>query len=94
MKTEYQGMTITGTPDEMFTFIKLLEGFTNEMKAPDVEMRAPEKKEPDHKSPGARKTLDMGKVRALRKAGWTLDKIADEMGVSTSTIANRLKGAE
>ena len=37
-----------------------------------------------------RKPLDMGKVRALRDAGWTLEKIADEMGVSAPTISNRL----
>ena len=45
----------------------------------------------DPKKQGARKNLDMGKVRALRDAGWTFDKIADEMGVSPQTIANRLK---
>lgn len=37
-----------------------------------------------------RKPLDMGKVRALRDAGWTLEKIADEMGVSAPTISSRL----
>lgn len=52
------------------------------------------KKAPDPKKQGAKKALDMGKVRALRKAGWTFDKIADEMGVSPQTIANRLKGEE
>lgn len=34
--------------------------------------------------------LDMGKVKALRDAGWSFAKIADEMGVSHQTIANRL----
>lgn len=43
------------------------------------------------REPKNKKTLDMGKVKALRKAGWSLDKIADEMGVSPQTIANRLK---
>lgn len=37
-----------------------------------------------------RKDLDDGKIRALRKAGWTLEKIADEMGCATQTIKNRL----
>lgn len=32
----------------------------------------------------------MGKVKALRDAGWSFAKIADEMGVSHQTIANRL----
>lgn len=35
--------------------------------------------------------LDEGKIVALRKAGWTLSKIADEMRVSTPTIISRLK---
>lgn len=37
-----------------------------------------------------RKALDDGKIRALRKAGWTLEKIADEMGCSPQTVKNRL----
>lgn len=52
------------------------------------------KKAPDPKKQGAKKALDIGKVKALRKAGWTFDKIAAEMGVSPQTIANRLKGEE
>jgi len=49
------------------------------------------KKAADPKKQGARKTIDMGKVKALRDAGWSVDKIADEMGVSKPTIASRLK---
>ena len=37
-----------------------------------------------------RKQLDMGKIKVLRDAGWTLEKIADEMGVSAPTISSRL----
>ena len=35
-------------------------------------------------------TLDMGKVKALKNAGWSTPKIADEMRVSVSTVARRL----
>lgn len=35
--------------------------------------------------------LDMGKVKALRDAGWTLKEIAEEMHVAPSTISNKLK---
>lgn len=52
------------------------------------------KKEPDPKKQGARKKLDMGKVTALRNAGWSREAIAEEMGVSKQTIANRLKEVE
>ena len=37
--------------------------------------------------------LDVPKMRALRKAGWTLTKIADEMRCSPQTVANRLREA-
>lgn len=48
------------------------------------------------KKPAApkRKPLDMGKVRALREAGWSLKQIGDEMGASPQTIANALNREE
>lgn len=53
-----------------------------------IEAVAPKMEEPK-KKPG-RKPLDMGKVIALRNAGWSLERIASEMKVSPQTIANRL----
>lgn len=41
-----------------------------------------------------RKELDMGKVKALREAGWSMEKIADEMGCAAQTIANHLREVE
>ncbi len=41
-----------------------------------------------------KKPLDVGKVAALRNAGWSMKKIADEMGVSEATIYNNLKKLE
>lgn len=52
------------------------EEVKTEKKKPPVKEKAP---------------LDMGKVKALRRAGWSYDKIGDEMGVSGPTISNRLK---
>lgn len=40
------------------------------------------------------KIKDIGKVKALKAAGWTLAKIADEFGVTPQTVANTLKRAE
>ena len=37
--------------------------------------------------------LDLGKIAALHNAGWTNQKIADEMGVSSVTIGNRMQEA-
>lgn len=34
--------------------------------------------------------IDNGKIKALRDAGWSLEKIADEVGCSPQTVANRL----
>ena len=42
-----------------------------------------------------KKKLDIGKIQALKNAGWSLKKIAEEMGVaSPQTIANHLKEAD
>lgn len=38
-----------------------------------------------------RAKLDMPKVFALRKAGWTWQKIGDEFGVTDSTIINHVR---
>ena len=81
MKTEYNGLTITGTPAEMLELANLIT-------APKPDEPKPEPKPAPKKS--TKKDLDMGKVRALRDAGWSLAAIAEEMGVSQQTIANRL----
>ena len=39
----------------------------------------------------AHKRLDVGKIMALYNAGWNLPKIADEMGVATTTIHYHIK---
>lgn len=61
----------------------------------DKEMQDPEpkkrKKKPAEDKPRKKAEPDMGKVRALREGGWSMEKIADEMGVSAATIYNRLK---
>ena len=40
---------------------------------------------------GAKQTFDTGKLRALRRAGWTVKKIAEEMNCSEATIYNHMK---
>lgn len=40
-----------------------------------------------------KKQLDLGKIAALRNAGWSLDKIGEEFSVSGTTIANHLPEA-
>ena len=44
-------------------------------------------KEEPKKAPVKKKPLDRGKIVALRQAGWGLQKIADELGTSVSTVS-------
>ena len=34
-----------------------------------------------------RERLDVGKIRALKKANWTVQAVADDMGLSITTVA-------
>lgn len=43
------------------------------------------------KSTGGKKQIDMGKLMALHKAGWSNVKIADELGISDVTVGKYLK---
>ena len=38
--------------------------------------------------------VDIGKMKALREAGWSYAKIADEMRISEGSVYNYLKRAE
>jgi len=51
---------------------------------------APKPKKSAKKPGPKKKQLDTGKMNALRKAGWSIPKIADEMGVSAPTIRKHL----
>lgn len=43
------------------------------------------------KKPGKRNThIDMGKVNALREAGWSIGKIAEEMHIPTEELAEKI----
>lgn len=60
----------------------------------DEKKEDPKQTKQDDDSFVIKKRLDMGKIRALRAAGWTYDKIGAEMGVSGNTIANHLRAME
>ena len=42
-------------------------------------------------APKKSKKIDTGKIRALREGGWSVAKIADEMGLSDQTVRNYMK---
>ena len=56
------------------------------VKAPEA---VPEKKTKKR----GRKPFDIGKAKACKDAGWSIAKIADEMGVSEQTVRNNLAKA-
>lgn len=53
---------------------------------------APSEAKPESAKPKKKKDqFDMGKLQALHEGGWSVAKIADEMGVSQVTIYSKLK---
>ena len=80
------------------TALKLLEGNPGKRKLNDREPK-PEKKKPGRKpkteakgEPKKEAFLDGGKVIALKRAGWPISKIADEMGAEEAKILEYLQG--
>lgn len=77
---------IYGRPDEIFELIKLVAGDPCDAVRPEEPAPAPD---PAPKKPRAK--VDVGKIKALHKAGWTVPKIADEMRLSAPTVRKYLK---
>ena len=59
-----------------------------------IEITIPTAEPKEKKKPGPKPKIDLGKVKALHRAGWSNLKIADEMGVSAATISYHLKKME
>ena len=78
---------------------RLLDGIIyladEEETEPDQEAEpvteGPEPEPSTNASKYAPKKLDNGKIAALHRAGWSNEKIADEMGTTGVTIGNRIK---
>ena len=58
---------------------------------PEVKKEVKKEVQPKQALKAKGKKLDTPKMIALRKAGWTYDKIADEMGCSPQTVINHIK---
>lgn len=92
--------SISGTPKEIWEFLAL-EVITLEDTGDEPEQDpAQDKQDPTQKGPEqapkqsrkpAQKEVDWAKARALRNAGWSYDKIGDELHISGQTVANHLK---
>lgn len=55
-------------------------------KEPAKPPKGAEKKAAEKKPARKKSDFDIGKMNALLKAGWSVPKIADEMGVSAPTV--------
>lgn len=69
---------------------KELEEAKNQLE----KLKEKEKQPKKRAEPANKKKLDIGKIRALREAGWSFGKIAEEMGCSPQTVANALQREE
>ncbi|MBQ1779402.1 MAG: hypothetical protein IIZ93_14710 [Acidaminococcaceae bacterium] len=82
---QYTAGGITQAPTDPFIADQLIAPETPESAAHSM-VETPEAKPAPVKRP-----VDWGKAKALRKAGWSLAKIADELGVSVPTVSAHLK---
>ena len=64
-----------------------------EQPKPEPPAKPEPKKTKNHRKSNA-KPFDLGKAQACREAGWTLQKIADELGVSVQTVSAKLREAK
>lgn len=85
MIIKFNGYDIIATIDEVRALLTDAAPEKVIVQAPEMDPE-PEPKKTNKKIP-----LDMGKVKALGEAGWTVEKIADDMKVSPATIYARLK---
>lgn len=87
MKISLEGYEITGTPAEI---LELLDLLAEEVAA--VEKPAPETLEKPKPAPrkSGGKNVDWNKAKALRAAGWSFEKIGEELGVTGVTVRAHL----
>lgn len=71
--------------------IRIWEKLNEEL--PGTKKMEPEVKAQPKQAAG-KKPLDDKKMLALRKAGWSYEKIADEMGCAVQTVINHIKEME
>ena len=76
---------IEGTVEEIKELLGMMQPkAVVQEEPPKVEVKAKPK-------PKKKKEVDVGKIRALNKAGWSVEKIADEMRIGKSTVYKKLK---
>lgn len=90
MVIKFKEYDIIATPAEVLELLTLCD---KEDEAEVKEATPAKPKQVRNRPKHYKKELDVGKMKALRKANWTLAQIADEMRCSPQTVANKLKEA-
>ena len=90
MKTYINDFTIEGTPAEIAEMIRIYTGPQNFSGGVTRKVSADPGEKKQEKQAPAKKEVDWAKAAALRKAGWSYDKIGEELGVSGVTVSAHL----
>ena len=94
MIIKFKEYDIVAQPAEVFELMELAAGIKEEVTVkPEVKLEEVAPAKPKQVRGPYKKVLDVGKMKALRKANWTLAQIADEMRCSESTVCKKLKEA-
>lgn len=101
MELKYKDYTVTGNGDEIAELIFCMEHIDRALPAqptmristsPAIIETPETPKAAIRKAP--RKEVDWGKAKALRDAGWSYDKIGEELRISGVTVSAHLKAME
>ena len=93
MIIKFKEYDIVAQPAEVLELLMLGNKEEEAEVKPEIEAAPAKPKQIRNRPKHYKKELDVGKMRALRDAGWSLSKIADEMRCSPQTVANKLKEA-
>ena len=95
---DYEFLTLKKILDGCEFFRIVLEEEKRETEPKAVEekavMETKEKPEPPKPEAPNKKQIDVGKMKALHNAGWSMKQIAEEMQLAPSTVCGYLKKME
>ena len=96
----FDNITVTAEPEEVYMLLWIHNKMSKPAPVPVIAPETPESaapsmvETPEAKPAPVKRSVDWGKAKALRKAGWSYDKIGDELGISGVTVSAHLKKME
>lgn len=83
---------VPGTSGETVRLLKTkLDILADTIASPAAKPTTKQRELPRPVKKGSKKTVDVGKIMALHRAGWTGARIAEEMDISPATVSKYLK---